>query len=322
MVLIPLNGPTLELADDPVSRLATLAIKAGDFEAKPAKLLASYRTAGVAAPRLVMAGVGDGSPKNVRAAVVAALNLIKNGPGSNIRRVVLSLNLLGDAGAEVVRAAVLACGDASYSYTLTKSKATSTALDRLTIAVPNLAAAQAGFDKGTGLVKGVALAKEWGNRPANHATPTLLAAAAKALGKLPHIKVDVLGPKEVEKLGMGSFAAVARGSSEPLRFIVLRYEGASKTDANDPMPSFSTSLGPRTSTLMRGSLPRALAAAAKSVGVAWFAGRLPHSFASAMPLTKPVPLSNPAWAAARFGTAIVKRSTVVGAAFDLVRVYE
>jgi leucyl aminopeptidase len=38
----------------------------------------------------------------------------------------------------------------------------------------------------------------------------------------------VLGPKEVEKLGMGSFMAVAQGSKEPLRFIVLRYEGAAK----------------------------------------------------------------------------------------------
>jgi leucyl aminopeptidase len=41
----------------------------------------------------------------------------------------------------------------------------------------------------------------------------------------------VLGPKEVEKLGMGSFAAVAQGSSEPLRFIVLQYTGAAKTVA-------------------------------------------------------------------------------------------
>ena len=231
VVLIPLNAPKPEVADDPVSRLAAIAVKAGDFEAKPAKLLSCYRPAEVLAPRLVIVGVGDGSPKNVRTAVVAALNSIKNGPAGNIRRVILSLNLLPDVGAEVVRAAVVACGDASYAYTTTKSKATPAALERLTIAVPGMAAARGGFDKGTGLVKGLALAKEWGNRPANHATPALLALAAKALGKLPAIKVEVLGPKEVTKLGMGSFAAVARGSSEPLRFIVLSYEGAAKTNA-------------------------------------------------------------------------------------------
>jgi len=51
------------------------------------------------------------------------------------------------------------------------------------------------------------------------------------LGKLPGIKAEILGPREVAKLGMGSFMAVARGSEEPLRFIVLRYSGAARTEA-------------------------------------------------------------------------------------------
>jgi len=81
------------------------------------------------------------------------------------------------------------------------------------------------------VVAGVELAKEWGNRPANHATPTHLALVAQALAELPKIKCEVLGPKEVAKLGMGAFQAVARGSEEPLRFIVLRYTGAPKASA-------------------------------------------------------------------------------------------
>jgi len=51
------------------------------------------------------------------------------------------------------------------------------------------------------------------------------------LGKLPGIACEVLLPKQVEKLGMGSFMAVAKGSEEPLRFIVLRYNGATKSEA-------------------------------------------------------------------------------------------
>ena len=42
---------------------------------------------------------------------------------------------------------------------------------------------------------------------------------------------EVLGPKEVAKLGMGSFMAVAQGSAEPLRFIVLKYQGGAKSEA-------------------------------------------------------------------------------------------
>jgi leucyl aminopeptidase len=81
-------------------------------------------------------------------------------------------------------------------------------------------------------VAGVEFAKEWGNRPANYATPTLLAQAAQSIaaGKSP-VSCEVLGPKEVAKLKMGSFMAVAQGSAEPLRFIVLRYQGAAKSVA-------------------------------------------------------------------------------------------
>ena len=231
VVLIPQDAQALDSSDDPTSQLAALAIKSGDFEGKAGKLLSSYRLAGIAASRLVLAGAGDGSPKNVRAAVIAAMNSLKNGSNNNIKRVLLSLNALSQISDEVVRAAVVACGEASYAYTTTKSKAVPAALERLVLSVPDRATVEAGFDKGVGLTKGIALAKEWANRPANHATPTLLAGAAKELGKLPRIKVEILGPKEVAKLGMGAMIAVAQGSEEPLRFIVMRYDGAAKTVA-------------------------------------------------------------------------------------------
>jgi leucyl aminopeptidase len=88
-----------------------------------------------------------------------------------------------------------------------------------------------GFETGKALVTGVEFAKEWANRPANHATPSMLADAARKLGRHPRIKTEVLGPKQVEALGMGSFLAVAKGSAEPLRFIVMQYSGGAKTSA-------------------------------------------------------------------------------------------
>lgn len=225
LLLVP-EGITL--SDDPLSTLAALAMKSGDFEVKPGKLLSTYRTPGIAATRVLLVGVGDGSPKNIRTAVIAALGALKN---SNAQRAMLCLNALNSPQPDTVRAAIVACSEAAYAYTTTKSKTSPAKLQRVVIAVNDVADAQAGFEKGTGLVKGIELAKEWANRPANHATPTLLAGAARELGKLPNIRVEVLGPKEVAKLHMGSFMAVAQGTAEPLRFIVLRYEGAARTEA-------------------------------------------------------------------------------------------
>ena len=226
--LIVLVPESLAGGDDALSVLAALAIKSGDLESKPGKLLSVYRTRGIEATRVVLVGAGDASEKNVRTAVNAAMAVLKS---SNAQRAVLFLGLLANVQPETVRAAVVACADASYVYNTTKSKPVSAKLQLVAIAVDSFAVVEAGFDKAIALVKGIELAKEWANRPANHSTPTLLAGAAKELGKLKRIKTEILGHKEVEKLGMGAFLAVAQGTAELLRFIVLRYDGGPKDQA-------------------------------------------------------------------------------------------
>jgi leucyl aminopeptidase len=91
-------------------------------------------------------------------------------------------------------------------------------------------AVQRGMRRGEAIAAGVTLAREFGNRPGNYCTPTWLGQQAKKLAKQFGLEVDVLDKKDVEKLGMGSFLAVAQGSDEPLRFIVARYDGAAKTE--------------------------------------------------------------------------------------------
>ena len=209
-----------------LAELVAQAIKAGDLQAKPAKLLQSYRPAGFACTRLVLAHAGDGSSKHVRQAVGAAVSAVKT---PAVKRVAICF--ASSANAAMVRAAVSAVADASYVYTTTKSKPEPRAIANVAIGVTAPDGLKSAFDCAVATVQGVELAKEWANRPANHATPVLLAQAAKALAKLPKVKCEVLGPSEVGKLGMGSFMAVAQGSHEPLRFIVLRYDGAAKAQA-------------------------------------------------------------------------------------------
>jgi leucyl aminopeptidase len=225
-VLIVLVTAGTLASKDALSTLITDARKASDLPDKAGKLLALYRPAGVAAPRVLLASVGDGKPSSVRSTVIAAVNAAK---GSNPKRVAIVFAQLADAAG--VGGAVIAAADASYVFTTTKPKADARTIRHLTIGVSDAAALRQAFDEAAATVAGVELAKEWGNRPGNYCTPTLLADAAKDLSKLPNIKCEVLGPKEVAKLGMGSFSAVAQGSKEPLRFIVLRYHGAPKEQA-------------------------------------------------------------------------------------------
>ena len=227
LVMLFQDSLSSDASDTLIGKLTSYATAAGDLETKPGKCLSSYRVTGVAATRLVLVCMGDGSTKNVRVAVTAAINLLKN---TNVKKIVLSTGP-NPMASSLVRAMVTACSDAAYTYTTTKTKPLHSKFEHIVIAVPDVGMARASFELGVALHHGVSLAKEWANRPANYATPALLAEAAKKLGKLPKIKVDVLGPKEVSKLGMGSFLAVAQGSREPLRFIAMHYNGGAKTDA-------------------------------------------------------------------------------------------
>ncbi|MFN7195693.1 MAG: leucyl aminopeptidase [Hylemonella sp.] len=209
--------------------LATLiaqALKTGDLATEAGKLLALYRPAQAHAPRVVLAGAGDGSAPQVRKAVHAALGALRNGTAT-VRKLVLGF---AAAPAEAaLRAAVLAVADGSYVYTTTQSKPQPRQLQRVTLAVPQAdEALRLACEQAAAAVAGIELAKEWANRPANHATPRHLAEAARALARHPRVRCQVLGPREVARLKMGAFMAVAQGSEEPLRFIVLQYQGAGK----------------------------------------------------------------------------------------------
>jgi len=63
------------------------------------------------------------------------------------------------------------------------------------------------------------------NLPANEVTPSRLAQEALDLAGLVGLEVEVLEPARLQELGMGAFLAVARGSQEPARLIVLRHRG-------------------------------------------------------------------------------------------------
>ncbi len=222
--LVVLVSQAFEPGDDVLSALIHDARESGDLELGAGKLLQAWRVKDVAAGRLLLAGAGDGSPAQVRKAVLAAMAVVSTTP---VKR--LTLYLAGASTGASVRAAVLAASEASYAYTLTQSKPEASKLQRVTVALVAAETFHADFSQGVGMAAGIETAREWANRPANHATPTHLAVAAKDIAKGgPAMACDVMGPKQVAKLGMGAFLAVAQGAHEPLRFIELRYNGASR----------------------------------------------------------------------------------------------
>ena len=70
--------------------------------------------------------------------------------------------------------------------------------------------------------------REWVNAPANAFTPTIFVEKVKEAVKGTGLDLKVLEVDDMRRLKMGALLAVARGSDEPAKMIVLRYSGGRK----------------------------------------------------------------------------------------------
>ncbi|MCG3189511.1 MAG: Cytosol aminopeptidase [Burkholderiaceae bacterium] len=213
-----------------LTRALQAALKQGDLVLEAGRTLYLGQLRGVKAPRVAFAVAADSTPRCLKSALAQGFALLKGLGGKHVAVWIAGAGALDAAHAEAL---ATAGGDASYLYRHTKPSAgPSPKLARATLLCTRAdeAAVSSGLQRGAAIVAGVTLARELANRPGNHCTPTHLAGQAQELAKTMKLEAEVLGRKEIEKLGMGALLAVAQGSSEPPRFIVLRYRGA----ADDP----------------------------------------------------------------------------------------
>ncbi len=213
--------------DGPLADWVAQARAHGDFKNTAGAVLQSYGMAGVKPRHLVLVSC-TADARDLRKAVRAGWAALKAAPVK-----ALAIAWAGEAlSAAAVHALLVELADASYAYTATLSQAKPRALRQVELALPQVLAPQReAVAQAQATVQGIELAKEWANRPANHATPSHLAQAARALARAKGVRCKVLGPQEVRKLGMGAFLAVAQGAVEPLRFIVLEYRGPKASGA-------------------------------------------------------------------------------------------
>ena len=93
------------------------------------------------------------------------------------------------------------------------------------------AGAEAAAERGRRIAEAQNFARGLVARPGNVATPSFLAARARELGEELGLGVQVWGPEKLRQEGFGGLLAVARGSEEEPRFLILRHEGADEDPA-------------------------------------------------------------------------------------------
>ncbi len=211
------------------------AIKRGDMEGKSGTTLMLQQLPGIDAARVMMVGLGrerDFDDGKYRQAIGKAISALKQ---TGVTEAVLCMTAgvkhrnLGWHAAQ----SAIAATDAIYRFDRMKSKQeTVRGVRQLTLLVAergDLAAGQAGLKQGVAMAHGMNLARDLGNLPPNVCTPSYLADAARDLAKRYRLRVQILERKDMEKLGMGSLLSVARGSHQPPKLIIVKYDGGPRS---------------------------------------------------------------------------------------------
>lgn len=216
-------------------------LKRGDMDGKLESTLMLHSLPGINSERVLLVGLGKEAEfaekqycKAVRASVKALANTGANVVGSFLVELPVKTLPTRWKVAHLVEVTL----DTSYKFDAIKRKSEDNlgakkGIARLSINVPQASdspAGVAGLADGLALAAGVSLTKDLGNLPPNICTPTYLAEQAILLGKTYGLKIEVLERVALEKLGMGSFLAVAQGSEEPPKLIILQHLKGDKKD--------------------------------------------------------------------------------------------
>jgi len=78
--------------------------------------------------------------------------------------------------------------------------------------------------------RAVCFVRDMVSMPGNEMTPTDMVNKAREIETKKHVKLKIMSPAEMKKMGMNALLGVAKGSEEPAKFIILEYRGGKKAD--------------------------------------------------------------------------------------------
>ncbi len=119
-------------------------------------------------------------------------------------------------------------------YRTTEKEEDKPKLERLAIAASSVPEAKSAFAPMRAIADGVFLTRELVSEPPNVLDPAEFAERCKGLEKL-GVEVEIMGPKELKRMGFGAMLGVAQGSAKEPRMVVMQWRGAPRTRKQKPV---------------------------------------------------------------------------------------
>jgi len=225
----------LKTLDKVAGGVVNSVIKSEEFSAKEGETAYFHLTdSGLRARRLLLVGCGDRSEYKARQVSQMAGSAARFLRSKNAKTIAIMPRSDGDvekAAQWTISGAVMGLFEPDKYRTKDKEQRQ---VERFEVVIEGAdkKALERGAERGRIIGESVNFTRDLANEPGGYMTPTHMAERAKKIAKDFGLSIDVLDQKQIEKLGMGSFLGVARGSEEPPKLIVLKYTPPKKVKSD------------------------------------------------------------------------------------------
>lgn len=221
------NGGMLKVLDQAVGGMIAEVIKAEEFAAKEGET-AYFQVSGkeLKARRVLLIGCGDRQAFKAAKIAQMAGSATRFLRSKNVKTIGIIPRADGDSektAQTVVVGAIMGLFEPDKYRTKDKEKRE---IDAVTVVAEGAdeKVLSRGAERGRIIGESINFTRDLANEPGAYMTPTIMADRAKKVAKEFGLSVDILDQKHMEKLGMGSLLGVSRGSDEPPKLIILKYE--------------------------------------------------------------------------------------------------
>ncbi|QHS09974.1 leucyl aminopeptidase [Sinimarinibacterium sp. NLF-5-8] len=227
--------PMAEIIDLASDGLLSSVLRRGDMDGKPGTTLVLHNVPGTLADRVMLVGLGrerNLDEASYRKALAASSKALQATGAIDAASYLTHLSIKNRDYQWNVKQAVLISQDTLYRFDAcrgakAREELSPSKLERYTFDVPrrsDLPAGESGAKEALAIAHGTALAKTLANLPGNICTPAYLAEQARQLAEnTGSITTRVLEQADMQALGMGALLAVASGSRQPPKLIIMEY---------------------------------------------------------------------------------------------------
>ncbi len=230
------TGAVDKALDGQISQLIAL----GDCSGELGKTTLLYTLGKMPAPRVLVVGLGQADAfdgKKARAAAAKAISAAKKAGAKHVATIVHGAGIGGMDPIEAAQALVEASLLESYEMPAQRSNGSDQPrVETLTVvefnaeAIPLL---ETGAQIGRIIAESAIFSRDLAATPSNIATPSWVAARAMEMAEETGLDIRIMEWGEMEELGMNILLAVAKGSDEPPKFIILEHN----KDRADELPT-------------------------------------------------------------------------------------